>query len=188
MRHNGFAPVAGAYSRVLILGTLPGRLSLERGEYYAQPRNAFWRIVGDLVGASPELPYAERVLRLQQQQIALWDVCAAGCRAGSLDCNIRLATVVPNEFNEFFVAHPHIQLICFNGSKAEAIFRRLVLPGLAGLAGDICRKVLPSTSPAHAAVPYARKLSHWRVILDAIGPAGSCTRQRRARNIATLQS
>jgi double-stranded uracil-DNA glycosylase len=188
MRHNGFAPVAGAYSRVLILGTLPGRLSLERGEYYAQPRNAFWRIVGDLVGASPELPYAERLLRLQQKQIALWDVCAAGSRIGSLDSNIRFETVVPNEFNEFFAGHPHICLIVFNGSKAEAIFQRLVLPGLGCLARDICRKGLPSTSPAHAAMPYARKLSHWRAIVDAIGTAGSCTRRRYARDAATIEA
>src|ERR1017187_7782411 len=80
-----FEPVAGADARVLILGSLPGKVSLERGEYYAQPYNAFWRIMGELVGASRDLPYQNRLELLKQHHIALWDVCAAGFRAGSLD-------------------------------------------------------------------------------------------------------
>jgi double-stranded uracil-DNA glycosylase len=165
---RGFDPVAGADARVLILGTLPGKLSLERGEYYAHPRNTFWRIMGELVGASPDLPYRDRVLRLQEAAIALWDVCATGRRSGSLDMKIENSTVVSNNFNEFFASHPHIQLICFNGSKANHFYRTKVLPSLAPPVREISWKQLPSTSPAHAAVPFQRKLSLWRVILDQV--------------------
>jgi G:T/U-mismatch repair DNA glycosylase len=38
-----FAPLADAKTRVVILGTLPSDISLELGQYYANPRNQFWQ-------------------------------------------------------------------------------------------------------------------------------------------------
>ena len=126
MKSNGFGSVARADARVLILGTLPGKVSLERGEYYAQPRNAFWRIMGELAGASPDLPYTDRLRLLKENGIALWDVCAAGQRSGSLDSAIRLSTVETNDFSGFLRAHAGVGLICFNGKKAKEIYDRKV--------------------------------------------------------------
>jgi TDG/mug DNA glycosylase family protein len=71
----GFAPIATPASRVLILGSLPGRESLQRREDYASRFNTFWRVMGLLVGASPDLPYERRRRRLEEAGIALWDVC-----------------------------------------------------------------------------------------------------------------
>ena len=51
VRSGGFPPVVNRESRVLVLGTLPGPESLRQRQYYAQSRNAFWRIMGALVGA-----------------------------------------------------------------------------------------------------------------------------------------
>ena len=108
---------------MLILGSLPGKVSLARGEYYAQPYNAFWRIMGELVGASPDLPYQDRFDLLKQHHIAVWEVCAAGFRAGSLDSAIQLSTVRDQRHSWTFLrAHPGIDLICFNGKKAKEIF------------------------------------------------------------------
>jgi TDG/mug DNA glycosylase family protein len=157
---KGFPPVAGAGAHVLILGSLPGQVSLARAQYYAQPRNAFWPIMGQLFGALPELPYAERLARLVARGVALWDVCAEGRRPGSLDQKIDHASVAPNDFAAFLAGHPHVALIAFNGAAAAALFRRKVAPGLPSVFPPTIQ--LPSTSPAHAAMPFERKLALWR--------------------------
>ena len=157
----GFPPVSAANARVLVLGSLPGVRSLEETRYYAQPRNAFWRIMGELYGAAPELPYADRLQRLLDARVALWDVVASAVRPGSLDSNIARATVVVNDFAAFFAGHRQIGLICFNGQAAEKLFRRHVLPELGALVPND-RMILPSTSPANAGMPYAEKLRQWR--------------------------
>lgn len=160
---KGFAAVARPDARALVLGSLPGQASLAHGEYYAQQRNAFWPIMGRLAGASPDLPYAERLRRLIEKRVALWDVCAEGRRPGSLDQRIDPASVVTNDFATFLSAHPHIQLICFNGATAGRLFRHRVAPELPA---RLETTVLPSTSPAHAAMPFERKLECWREALS----------------------
>jgi hypoxanthine-DNA glycosylase len=163
-RSRGFPPVAAPDAQVLILGSLPGRLSLERRQYYAQPQNSFWRLMGALFGAGPELPYEERKARLVAHRVALWDVCKAAAREGSLDAAIDLATVIPNDFRTFLRAHPAIGLICTNGGTATRLYRRLVLPGLPAAARALPVQPLPSTSPAHAAMRFEQKLEQWRVV------------------------
>ena len=165
MHANGFPPIADAHARVLILGSLPGQVSIQRQQYYAQPQNAFWKIMGRLFGAGPELPYEERAQRLVQNGVGLWDVCAAAERPGSLDSSIVHASVVPNDLAAFIESHPGIRLICFNGGKAADLYRRLVLPGLPATLRDIRTETLPSTSPAHAAMPFEDKLARWAAVL-----------------------
>ncbi|MFQ6006363.1 MAG: DNA-deoxyinosine glycosylase, partial [Woeseia sp.] len=89
---RGFRPIAAPDATVLILGSLPSRKSIEASEYYAHPQNAFWRIMGELFGACPVLPYAARAAVLKANGIALWDVLAQSVRQGSLDSNIDLST------------------------------------------------------------------------------------------------
>ena len=151
---------------MLILGSLPGTVSLERRQYYAQPYNAFWRIMGELLGATLDLPYKARLQALTEHHIALWDVCGAGCRLGSLDSAIQLATVEANDISGFLQAHKGVELICFNGRKAKEIFDRKVRQEPAALFERICYAVLPSTSPAHAAMPYQQKLAQWHRVLN----------------------
>ncbi|WP_265945022.1 DNA-deoxyinosine glycosylase [Dechloromonas sp. A34] len=155
--------VARDDARILILGSMPGKASLAAQEYYAYKHNAFWRIMGDLLGAGPELPYAQRLARLKAAGVALWDVMAVCERASSLDADIVGASIRANDFPAFFAAHPGIRHVFFNGGAAEASFRRLVLPALA--AHDLALTRLPSTSPAHAACSYAEKLAAWSAIV-----------------------
>jgi TDG/mug DNA glycosylase family protein len=145
---------------------MPGRASLVAGEYYAHPRNAFWRIIAALLPTSGDLasrPYRERVRALQRGEIALWDVLASCTRESNLDSDIDDSSIVPNDFPGFFRDHPHIERVFFNGAKAEQSYRRFVLPALPD-APTLVYQRLPSTSPAHAAMSFERKLEAWRVI------------------------
>lgn len=159
---RSFPPVADASAETLILGSMPGVLSLRANQYYAHPQNAFWKIMGDLFGAGPGRPYAERLLRLQQQRIALWDVLKLCTRSGSLDSDIVESSIVVNDFATLFRAHPRIRRVFFNGSKAEASYKRYVAPQLA--LPQLAFARLPSTSPAHASLRYAEKLERWRAL------------------------
>jgi hypoxanthine-DNA glycosylase len=163
-----FKPIARADARVLILGSLPGKMSLERNEYYAQPTNAFWRIMGELIGASPDVPYQRRLDLLKQHHIAVWEVCAVGFRAGSLDSAIQLSTVSANDIGTFLGTHPGINLICFNGRKAEEIYLRKVRQEPHAVFERIRYASLPSSSAAHAGMPFAEKLARWRNALSGI--------------------
>jgi TDG/mug DNA glycosylase family protein len=160
----GFQPIVREDARVLILGTLPGAESLAKQQYYAKPQNSFWKIMGELAGAFPALPYEERLERLKSHRIAVWDVCAAADRAGSLDSAIKAPE--PNDFAGFFATHAAIDLICFNGQPAGKLFDRFVRPGLPEGIAVLPRFVLPSTSPAHAGMRFEEKLERWR---DALG-------------------
>ena len=140
---------------------------MQRREYYAQPQNGFWRIMEDLFGISRELPYEARTQALLQRGVALWDVCRAAHRPGSLDIAIRKPE--SNDFAGFLAANPGISLICFNGAKASNLYEKLVVPGLSEQLRQIETRVLPSTSAANAAVPYAEKLSRWTIVREELG-------------------
>jgi hypoxanthine-DNA glycosylase len=163
---RGFPPVAQRDAAVLILGSLPGRKSLELQQYYAHPQNAFWKIIASLFGAASSLPYKRRLKILTSNKIALWDVLAAAERPGSLDSSIVPHSAVPNDFAEFFRAHPRIRHVYFNGQKAEVLFRRRVLPALGQETAGIHFECLPSTSPAHAGMTFAEKLDRWTRIKE----------------------
>lgn len=166
---NGFPPVASEAARVLILGTLPSQRSLQQLEYYAQPRNVFWRIMGDLLGAGPQLTYVDRTKLLVARNVALWDVCSAAGRLGSLDSSIQAASVVANDFTGFFAVHRNVRLICLNGATAAVFYERHVLAGLSQPMQKIRRECLPSTSSAYASMPYNEKKRRWSVICEECG-------------------
>ena len=155
-----FPPITGKNPRTLILGSLPGQKSLQMQQYYAHPQNAFWKLMEELLGATSPLPYNSRVKILTDHGIALWDVLATAERPGSLDSSIVPASVRVNDFATFFRAHPQIRRVFFNGRKAEDLYRRLVLPELETVA-EVSYECLPSTSPAHAGMSFARKLEFW---------------------------
>jgi TDG/mug DNA glycosylase family protein len=157
---RSFPPISTPHARILILGSMPGAASLAAGQYYAHPHNAFWRIMGELVGAGPDKPYEARKHILTANGIAVWDVLQSCIRPGSLDSDIR--NEVPNDFATFFATHRRLTHIGLNGGKAAASFRRHAArhcpPG-------VVVATLPSTSPAHAARSFAEKCALWRTAL-----------------------
>lgn len=158
----------GDAPRVLILGSMPGRRSLADAEYYAHPRNLFWPLMGELFGAHPTLPYADRLTRLTEAGVALWDVLARCERPGSLDASILAETEVPNPIGALLTAHPTIGVVATNGATAAALFRRHVLAELdPSVRARLTLLRLPSTSPANASIPLEVKRAAWRALLDA---------------------
>ncbi len=166
---RGFEPLAAPDAQVLILGTIPSRQSLDAGEYYANPANAFWFIMEHLCGATPGLDYAGRVAMLRDARVALWDVLQAAERRGSLDSAIVAGTEVPNDIGALLGRSPLIHTVFLNGGKADALFRRCVLPELSTYPRTRPRlERLPSTSPANARLTKQAKLEAWSAVVQAL--------------------
>jgi len=161
---RSFPPVVDGRAHVLVLGTLPGEESLRRQQYYAHPRNLFWRIVFALFDATPPLDYAERLEFVAAHQIALWDVCEMGEREKSADTTIRSER--PNAIDRLLDEHRLIRAVAFNGTTARRLYDRH-FPRRAHLT----YLPLPSTSPAHATIDFAGKLERWAALREVLKPA-----------------
>ena len=180
MRVHSFPPISDPASRVLILGSMPGKASLRAKQYYAHPQNAFWRIIGELLGFDADAAYARRAKVLKSAHIALWDVLESCVREGSADAMIEDDSLLANDFHGFFAAHTRIRRVLFNGAKAEACYKRHVLHQVE--TGPIVYSRLPSTSPANASVTFADKLDAWRAIVPRPPRSGN-----RAPTLGALQ-
>jgi TDG/mug DNA glycosylase family protein len=164
---SGFGPIAVRNAKVLVLGTIPGRQSLAMGQYYANPQNAFWFIMERLFQAKAELDYEARTAMVKAAGVAVWDVLFTAERDRSVDAAIVAGSEVANDFSAFFSLHKQIRSVFFNGAKAEALFRRFVLPGLPQVRSLPLLR-LPSTSPANARLTRNDKLDVWRALVDAL--------------------
>jgi len=165
MRIYSFAPIVDKGCNILILGTMPGVMSLKKQQYYGFDRNAFWRIIYALFGSEPDEDYELRKAFLLDHGIALWDVLKACEREGSSDSDIR--NPEPNDFSGFFEMYPGIKYICFNGGPAASLYRRFVTRQ--GIGGDDKEMyILPSTSPAYT-LPFDEKLERWRLLSKLCG-------------------
>lgn len=155
---TGLAPVIAATTRILILGSFPGAASLAAQQYYAHPRNQLWPILSALAGADlAGLPYAERLPHLLAHGFGLWDVLGACEREGSLDSAIRKPAA--NDFARLRELCPLLETVGFNGQTSGKFGPQFAAAGYRTL-------VLPSTSPAHASLSFARKLSAWRQLIS----------------------
>jgi hypoxanthine-DNA glycosylase len=159
MKLEGFAPVGDQDTHTLILGSFPGVASLEATQYYAHPRNQFWRLVGAAIGEPlHEMAYDDRLKRLVANGIGLWDVIAEAQRQGSLDSAIRNHSA--NDLHALVSGFPQLHTIAFNGGTAAKIGEKAL--------GDLARLYrivrLPSSSAAYAAMPYSDKLAAWTLL------------------------
>ncbi|WP_298292793.1 DNA-deoxyinosine glycosylase [Thiomonas sp.] len=158
---RGLAPAVPPHCRLLVLGSFPSVASLQAQQYYAHPRNQFWRLVGDVFGVDLlALPYARRIELVNARGLGIWDVYAHCRRQGSLD-----SAICDAQFNDLpgLVARlPALRVIAHNGgesARALRITRRL--------GPQVLR--LPSTSPANASWSLQRKYAAWRAAFLAAG-------------------
>jgi len=160
---KSFDPIVDKNCKILILGTMPSVMSLKKQQYYGSKQNHFWKIIYSLFNQDVEEDYEKRKLFLLNHHIALWDVLEICEREGSSDSKI--VNPVPNNFEAFFNKYPNIKTVFFNGSKAEELFRKLVI-GKMNLNEGMTFHRLPSTSPANI-MPFKDKLDQWRAILSS---------------------
>lgn len=156
---QSFPPLYRQDARVLVLGTMPSVASLEAAQYYAHPRNAFWRIQCDLWGAAYIEGYEEREALALAHHVALWDTVAECNREGSLDTAMREKK--PNDIAGLVKKLPQLRHIFCNGQAAYQEYQRY----FADIALPCTR--LPSTSPAYT-LPYAEKLAVWQMVRCAV--------------------
>ncbi|TJY43525.1 DNA-deoxyinosine glycosylase [Cohnella pontilimi] len=160
---HSFPPVIDENSKLLILGSMPGVVSLRAHQYYGHPRNYFWPILYEVFEhRAPDTEYERRLAFALSHQVALWDSIAACEREGSLDADIK--DVVPNEIPALLRRFPQVETIVCNGGKSFAELNKHH-----GKTHEIQSRTvikLPSTSP----VPTAQyrglqdRLAVWKVI------------------------
>ncbi len=153
-----FPPIIPANPKILILGTMPSVVSLDKAFYYAHPRNAFWPIIASFVGHLLE-SVEEKKRACEQLGIYLWDVLQACERQGSLDSAIQAPSA--NDFEGVFNRFPDLKTVAFNGQAAEKLFKKEVLKKQC-LPNELQFISLPSTSPAYAAMSFENKRLLWQ--------------------------
>ena len=157
-----FDPQMTENCRILVLGSMPGKISLAQNQYYAHPRNNFWPIMARIFNFSDKLTYSEKLDTLNQAGVGLWDVIATCYREGSLDTAIQTKDLVVNDFKTCFERFPKVERVLLNGQKAGQLFKQKVAVPLMLTDRKIDWLVLPSTSPAHASVKFEEKLFKWQ--------------------------
>ena len=159
---QSFSAIIGTTPQILILGSAPGQISLQKQQYFAHPRNAFWRIMAELFDFDDALNYPQRVSKCQQLPLIIWDVLASCQRKGSLDSAIQKNSIQINDFATLFEQYPSIHSVFCNGATAYRLFTRNVRNH------DLNVYQLPSTSPANARMTYTEKLIAWSMIKETI--------------------
>lgn len=159
MKIYSFPPIWNPDCKVLILGSMPGKESLIQEQYYAHPRNTFWRILFSILNQDFSESYAVRKALLKNHQVGLWDVLQHCEREGSLDSAIK--NEYPNAIVALIKESTHIKAVLFNGQKSAASFKKWI--GYSEL--KIPYYILPSTSPAHAGITFQKKLDIWQTTI-----------------------
>ncbi|MCK9311989.1 MAG: DNA-deoxyinosine glycosylase [Bacteroidales bacterium] len=153
-----FPPIIATHPKILILGTMPSVISLQESQYYAHPRNVFWKILSTINDMDCPTDYQIKKQLIINMNLALWDVCHTCIRPGSADSNIREEE--PNHIEDLLTAHPTIHSIIFNGKTAEKLFHRHLR-----IMDGINLITLPSTSPAYT-LPFEKKMETWQMVLQ----------------------
>ncbi len=152
---SSFPPIATADIEVLILGTLPGDRSLQLGEYFAHPRNRFWKIIAGITGSPVPETYPQKLELLHTHRIGLWNVLHSANRKGSLDGAIK--NELPNDLSAFIANHENLKVVGFDGLKPEVYHNRYFSRN-----SRLTYLSLPSCSPANARYSLEDLCDHWK--------------------------
>ena len=155
MMKQSFLPILSNEPRILILGSLPGDLSIKENQYYAHPQNRFWKILFAIYNESFSENYEFRQQLILNNHLALWDVAHSAIRKGSMD--VEMKDEKPNKIYELLTQYPTIEKVLFDGKKAEQLFFKNFEQKT-----HINYISLPSTSPANAQYSLDRLIEIWK--------------------------
>jgi len=156
-----FDPVVNQSTRLLLLGSLPSEKSLALQQYYGNPQNKFWELLGTVLSVDlRSLSYDARLAALLEHGVGLWDVIAEAERPGSLDASISRAS--HNALVELVETLPHLRVVGFNGGTAARLGRKQLNP----MAHRLTMIDLPSSSPAHT-MSLELKQQKWNQLVNS---------------------
>jgi double-stranded uracil-DNA glycosylase len=148
-------------------GINPGRVSAAARAHFANPRNDFWRLLQD-AGFTPRLLDPSEQFELLRHG---YGVTNAALRTTPGSGDLRSADFAGSaERLERIALDLRPRAIGFVGKEAyRGAFRERPELGLQERRlGETMLFVLPSTSPANAAVPYAERLRWFRALRDLL--------------------
>lgn len=159
-----FVPIEDKNSEILILGNLPSKISIntEKGEYYSNTKNHFWRIMSYVLEEEIPQSYQEKEKWLKSHKIALWDVLKCANRKSSQDKDI--TDEEPNDILGFISSHSYLRLIIINGKSKKRKSPKYFFDKYVGkeIPDNIQVKYLPSTSPANRYYSLEDKQEIWK--------------------------
>jgi hypoxanthine-DNA glycosylase len=160
-RSFSFSPILSDSPKMLILGTIPGKESLKKQQYYSNSRNSFWKILFELLKIEKPLDcnYEEKIEIIKQNNICLWDICHSGNRKTSLDSDIQ--EEMPNDIPKFLTENPTIEIVAFNGQKSEKLHKKYHKHQ-----ENVKYLTLHSTSPANTIYSFEKKLENWSQLFE----------------------
>jgi double-stranded uracil-DNA glycosylase len=150
---------------VVFCGINPGRRSAAAGAHFANPRNDFWRLLAD-AGFTPRLLDPAEQDTVVEYGLGLTNSARRTTKGvGELR---RADFEGAAERLERLAADLDPRFLAFVGKTAyHGAFREKPELGLQERRlGETRLFVLPSTSPANAAVPYAERLRWFRALAD----------------------
>ena len=168
-RAAGAVPdVLGPGVRVVFCGINPGRASAAAGAHFANPRNDFWRLL-HAAGFTRRLFEPQEQFELLALGIGLTNAARRTTR-GSGDLRSRDFAGARDRLEQLAeTLSPRV--IAFVGKAAyQGVFRERPEHGpQERRLGLTALFVLPSTSPANAAVPWEERLRWFRALKEVVG-------------------
>lgn len=151
---------------LVFCGINPGRASAAAGAPFANPRNDFWRLL-HAAEFTPRLLEPLEFRELLTYGIGLTNAARRTTRGSS---DLRSADFAGSrERLEALATELAPQAIGFVGKVAyQGTFRERPEHGLQRTLGETALFVLPSTSPANAAVPWAERLRWFRELRQLV--------------------
>jgi TDG/mug DNA glycosylase family protein len=153
--------------RVVFCGINPGRVSAAAGAHFANPRNDFWRLLAE-AGLTPRLLGPQDQLCVLDHGLGITNAASRTTR-GSGDLR-RADFAGAAERLETLARELRPRVIAFVGKEAYrgAFAERPELGLQSRRLGETLLFVLPSTSPANAAVPYSERLCWFRSLRELL--------------------